>query len=95
MRKGARDKATGGYTWQPPNIRALPGAVWQHRDRAPGGEWDDPTARTDIPKQRIRSIQGDRGKGLISEYRPPANVGNAFYAYLRKRYAKGAGGDYA
>lgn len=78
----------------PPNIRALPGAVWQHRDRVPGGEWNDPTARTDIPKQRIRSIQGNTGKRLISEYRPPPNVGEAFYAYLRKHYIKRPDGDY-
>ena len=77
-------RSTNVRTWQPPNIRALPGAVWQHRDKMPGGEWNEQTARTDTPKQRIRSIQ----------YRPPPNVGEAFYAYLRTHYAKGAGGDY-
>ena len=24
------------FTWHPPNIRAVPGAVWQHRERSPG-----------------------------------------------------------
>ena len=123
------DKKTGFYTpdftWQPPNIRAIPGAVWQHRERSPGcqdcakagwvrsyngdgkpmpactnpdpshgGEWSEPVARTDMPKKRIVSTQGEDGP-MVTEFRPPPAHGDAFYKTLQKLgYRKNAVGDY-
>ena len=37
---------------------------------------------------------GALATGSRGEWKPPRNVGAAFYAYLRTHYAKGAGGDY-
>ena len=103
------------FTWHPPNIRAVPGAVWQHRERSPGcqdcakagwvrsyngdgkpmpactnpdpshgGEWSEPTARTDVPKKR-----------MVAEFRFPPARGDAFYKTLQKLgYRKNAAGDY-
>ena len=73
------------FTWQPPNIRAVPGAVWQHRDRVPGGEWSEPVARTDVPKKR-----------MVAEFHFPPAHGDTFYKTLQKLgYRKNAEGDYA
>ena len=84
---------TAEFKWQEPNIRSLPDAVC-HRDKV-GEEWEAPVVRTDVPKTLIRSCQGDDGRTLISEYRPPRNVGDAFYKCLRKPgYSKGPEGDY-
>ena len=81
------------FKWQEPNIRSLSDAVWVHRDKV-GEEWEASVVRTDVPKTMIRSCQGDYGP-WISEYRPPSNVGDAFYKCLRKSgYSKGPEGDY-
>ena len=71
------------FTWQPPNIRAVPGAVWLHRDRIPNGEWSEPVARTDVPKKRIVSTLGDDGP-MAAEFRFPPAHGDAFYRTLQK-----------
>ena len=85
---------TSEFEWQEPNIRSLPDAVWVHRDKV-GWEWEAPVVRTDVPKTLIRSCQGVAGRTLISEYRPPRNVGDVFYTCLRKlSYSKGPEGDY-
>ena len=115
---------TPTFTWHPPNIRALPGAVWQHRDRVPGcqdcakagwvrsysgngdpspvcanpdsshgGEWSEPTARTDVPKKRVVSAQGYGP--MVAEFHFPPAHGDAFYRTLQTLgYRKNAAGDY-
>ena len=70
------------FQWRKPNVHAAPGAVWLHRERVLGGEWSEPVARTDVPKQVIKS-EG-RGRRLTSEFRAPASVGDKFYATLRR-----------
>ena len=72
------------FQWQTPNVHTAPGAVWLHRKRLPGGEWSEPVARTDIPKQIIRSVGIDSWRRLVSEFRAPASVGDRFYATLRR-----------
>ena len=80
-------------------IRELPGAQWTRRTRVPGGKWEDEGIQSSkqFPKALVKSQDGDHGRILHTEYRPPANVGDKFYLTLRRLgYARNPlTGDYA
>ncbi len=73
------------FTWHAPNIRPREGAVWVTNPH--------PTPWT--PKE-IEFARGEQRQGPKGGYKPPANVGTAFYKTLRKLgYTKeDALGDY-
>jgi len=75
------------FDWQPPNIRALPGAEWTARHRVYLPLTDD----TDRWEPGLLAATGCTP---AVGWKIPGGPGDEFYKYLRRHYHRGPNGDY-
>ena len=83
-KEGTMTERMPTFTWQPPNIHALPGAKW--------GVVKTPMSEAD--KNLGLWVWDGRDPTYRSRWKAPASVGDGFYKWLRKYYTKGPEGDY-